>query len=347
MFINHEYIKPARSLMYRAEFRERSELFIMTALYRLGTGASFRTCRALCNISTSEVHLFFDTFPHAMHEMRDITELRRVSKYYEESGLPGCCGSMDVVHVKWTSCPTGDHNRAKGKGGYPSLAFQCIADFIRRILAVYGPQFGTRNDKEIVKDDPNVHFVRTGWYKDVLWNYYTAEGRVEQDRGAYLICDNGYLRWPTSICPYAGCENSSLEGFFLTNLESVRKDVECTFGILKKRRQVLNDGLVYRDINKCEKIFNACCCQITNTRNFFGKSPKESQLLFIFPPETLRSMFFLRTLVHSVHFLTDQFFIHELIILNFINDRDILSKKSPLLDVLLLLDMYCVRSHSQ
>ncbi len=37
MFINREYIKPARSLSYRAEFRERSELFIMTALYRVGT----------------------------------------------------------------------------------------------------------------------------------------------------------------------------------------------------------------------------------------------------------------------------------------------------------------------
>ena len=24
--------------------------------------------------------------------------------------------------------------------------------------------------------------------------------------------------------------------------------------------QVLNDGLDYRDISKCEKIFNACCC---------------------------------------------------------------------------------------
>jgi len=38
IFINREYIKPARSLLYRAEFREQSELF---TLYRLGTGASF------------------------------------------------------------------------------------------------------------------------------------------------------------------------------------------------------------------------------------------------------------------------------------------------------------------
>ncbi len=118
--------------------------------------------------------------------------------------------------------------------GYPSLAFQCVTDFNRRILAVFGPQFGTRSDKEIVKDDPNVHYVRTSWYKDVLWSYYTADGRVEQDCGAYLICDNGYLRWPTLIRHHAGVENSSRQGFFSTNLENIRKDVECRFGILKK-----------------------------------------------------------------------------------------------------------------
>ncbi len=60
-FINRGYLKPARSLLRRSEFRERSELF-NTALYHLGTGVSFRTCQALCNISTSEVFLFFDTF---------------------------------------------------------------------------------------------------------------------------------------------------------------------------------------------------------------------------------------------------------------------------------------------
>ena len=42
-------------------------------------------------------------------------------------------------------------------------------------------------------------------------------------------------------------------------MESVRKDVECTFGILKKRR-TLNNGLNYRDITTCERVFNACCC---------------------------------------------------------------------------------------
>jgi hypothetical protein len=49
------------------------------------------------------------------------------------------------------------------------------------------------------------------------------------------------------------------EGYFLTNLESVQKDVECTFGILKKWG-VMNCGMLYQDIGVCEKIFVACCC---------------------------------------------------------------------------------------
>jgi hypothetical protein len=49
------------------------------------------------------------------------------------------------------------------KEGYPTLGFQCITDFNRRILAVYGPQFGVENDKQIVKTDTNVRFVRFGW----------------------------------------------------------------------------------------------------------------------------------------------------------------------------------------
>jgi len=141
-----------------------------------------------------------------------------MSKYYGDVGLPGCCGSMDVVHVKWSSCPTEDHNHVKGKAGYPTLEFQCITDYNRRVIGIYGPQFGTRNDKEIMKVDPNVYHIRHGWYKDVSWKYYTYNGRVENERGAYLICDYGYHRWPNSISPYANADSASLEGYFSMNL---------------------------------------------------------------------------------------------------------------------------------
>ena len=232
ILIRRGYIQQPRTLKFREEFREHSELFVLTALFRLGNGNSFRQCRSNTYISVSEIRKFFMIFLDAIVEMKDefvylprnITELLRLTNDYDEIGLPGCCGSMDVVHVKWSQCPTGDHNRAKGKAGYPTLGFECITNYRRRIIGIFGPQFGTRNDKEIVKVDKNVHIIRTGWYKDVKWSYYNKDGNVCEECGVYLICNNGYLCWPTSICPYKRADCSTLEGYFSANLEAVWKD---------------------------------------------------------------------------------------------------------------------------
>jgi hypothetical protein len=218
----------------------------MSCLYILGRAGSFRSCRALCHISTSAVRLFYhrflDTFMETKDDYGNIHELSRVASHYNAVGLPGACGSMDVVHIKWATCPAGDHNRAKGTEGYPTLGVQCITDYNRIIIAMYGPQFGTRNDKDIVKHDPNVMEIRDGWLGDCQWKYYAEDGRVLVQKGMYLICDNGYLRWPVSICPFTHVGAASPEGYFSANLESVRKDVECTFGILKKWWRILNYG---------------------------------------------------------------------------------------------------------
>ncbi|KAL7425583.1 hypothetical protein ACHAXH_000201 [Discostella pseudostelligera] len=191
---------------------------------------------------------------------REEEEVRRVMADYEEVGLPGAVGSMDVVHVKWSNCPAGDFNRAKGKESYPSLAFQCISDYNRRICHVFGPQFGSRNDKHIVKMDDGVAAIREEWYKTITWTYFDANGDLKEEAGVYLICDNGYLQWPITICPFMRSQtNSPRESAFSANMESVRKDVECVFGILKARWGVLDRGFKHRSIQVCQDVFIACC----------------------------------------------------------------------------------------
>jgi hypothetical protein len=158
------YLPPPRSLRWRAEYAERCELLVMSALYILGTGAGFCTVYPLTHISASKIEKFFHRFLDILMDMRDkyislpqnLMALTNISKWYSAVGLPGACGSMDIVHVKGSNCPAGDHNRAKGKEGYTTLGFQCMTDYNRRILAVYGPQFGVVNDKQIVKTDTNV-----------------------------------------------------------------------------------------------------------------------------------------------------------------------------------------------
>ena len=36
---------------------------------------------------------------------------------------------------------------------------------------------------------------------------------------------------------------------------------------------MLNDGLLYRDISKCERIFNACCCLINMMLDQMERNP--------------------------------------------------------------------------
>jgi len=205
------YVRYPRTRSRQAEFRERTELLVMSSLYLLGTGAAFRSCRALCSICTSEVRKFFYVFLNAIVDMKDeyvcmptnLAELNRVSKCYDMVGLPGCMGSIDVVHVKWANCPAGDFNRAKGKETFPSLGFECITDFNRRVLSIYGPHFGSRNDMDIVKTDEYVDMLRSKrLFRDAQWKYYNQDGHVRRETGMYLISDNGYLRWPTTICPF-------------------------------------------------------------------------------------------------------------------------------------------------
>ena len=60
-------------------------------------------------------------------ENRDL--LQEVMGRYWDVYLPGATGLIDVVHCKLSKCPSSDKNCAKGKEGYPTLAFQCISNY--------------------------------------------------------------------------------------------------------------------------------------------------------------------------------------------------------------------------
>ncbi len=129
-------------------------------------------------------------------------ELGPIMRQYGEAGLPGFAGSVDVVHVKWVNCPAGDYSRSKGKESYPSIAFECITDYDHHILGVCGPQFGSNNDKHIVKVDKNISVIIEGWLSQIKWNYYAKDDSVSTSTRVYVICDNGYNSWPLTKCPF-------------------------------------------------------------------------------------------------------------------------------------------------
>ena len=60
--------------------------------------------------------------------------------------------------------------------------------------------------------------------------------------GCYLLVDNGYLPWSVTMPPLKECTHHS-QARFSEWLESLQKDVEYIFGIMKARWRVLKTGI--------------------------------------------------------------------------------------------------------
>jgi hypothetical protein len=93
-----------------------------------------------------------------------------------------------------------------------------------------------------------------------LYAYGATAGEIikEKYRGCWLLVDNGYHSRPTTIPPIKWT-TSRMEIQFSAWLESLRKDVECTSGILKGRWRVLKTGIRLFGIVVPDKVFLTCC----------------------------------------------------------------------------------------
>ena len=76
-------------------------------------------------------------------------------------------------------------------------------------------------------------------------------------KGAWFIVDDSYLDWSFTIPPMKHPVTYE-EITFSEWIESMRKDVECAFGIMKGRFEILKNGIRLESITKCDKVWRAC-----------------------------------------------------------------------------------------
>jgi hypothetical protein len=77
-------------------------------------------------------------------------------------------------------------------------------------------------------------------------------------KGVYVIVDNGYLQWSCTVPPFTVTSDMD-EIRWSKWLESMRKDVECTFGILKGRWRILKSGIRIEGVDAVDKVWLTCC----------------------------------------------------------------------------------------
>jgi len=90
---------------------------------------------------------------------------------------------------------------------------------------------------------------------------YEDENQTEKKvkyRGAWILVDNGYLNWGVTIPPMKSTTTKA-QWRFSKWLESMRKDVECTFGILKGRWRILKSGIRLHGTEAADHTWKTCC----------------------------------------------------------------------------------------
>ena len=248
-----------------------TELKVLGVLRVLGRATCFDGITELSGIAESTMCTFFhrftkwfreDIYPCFVYAPKTLDDLAEVQTPYALLGLPGCIGSMDVVHIAWCMCPSYLMNLAKGKEGIPTIAYNVICDHAGRALAVLAGAYGAFNDKTIVRNDDVVHAIRTDpFFTQMAYEVRTGGGNdgggVEMEKGAYLIIDGGYHKW--SATQAAGKANTDpTYAAWRKRMESVRKDIECFFGRLKGRFRMLKTPVTFHHKHQIDNTFFTC-----------------------------------------------------------------------------------------
>lgn len=180
------------------------------------------------------------------------------------AGLNGCIASADATHVGMERCPFRLSNLHAGpKLKMPSRTYNIAVNHRRQILSSTPGHPARWNDKTIQLFDEFMLQVRNGdILTDVTFDLYERNGNGDiitvTYEGVWIMVDNGYLAWSTLVPPYKDAIHYSTMRFSKW-LESMRKDVENTFGILKGRFRVLKTGIRLHGINATDKMWKTCC----------------------------------------------------------------------------------------
>ena len=180
---------------------------------------------------------------------------------YAEAGMNGAIASTDGVHIIHEKIAAKLKNsHLSHKAQQTTRVFNVSVNHRRRILATSPSCPGSWNDKSVVKFDKFIcDILRAGrLYEDVEYELYDDHGIPHRFRGAWVLSDNGYLDWSCTVPPMK--DTGLFKDIRWSKwLESMRKDVECTFGILKGRWRILKTGIRLKHPHCCDKIWKTCC----------------------------------------------------------------------------------------
>lgn len=248
------------------------ELLLLGSLRYLGRGFTFDDIEEATCISEETHRRFFAVFikfgravlyPKWVRLPKTALEADNHMHEMCTAGFHGCVGSSDATHVlleRVSHRQQQSHSSFKMTGC--ARSYNLTVNHRRQILSTTSGHPCRWNDKTIQLFDRFMNAINNGEIlQDVEFELLEErEGEVVpvKYKGVWLMVDNGYLKWATTMPPMK--RSLDLKEIRWSQwLESMRKDVECTFGILKGRWRLLKAGIRVHGVTKADDIWHTCC----------------------------------------------------------------------------------------
>ncbi|XP_076951124.1 uncharacterized protein LOC143624313 [Bidens hawaiensis] len=160
--------------------------------------------------------------------MYDIQRIYEV--HGERHGFPGMLGSLDCMHVGWAMCPTAWRGQFhRGDHPEPTIVLEAVASQDLWFWHAFFGVAGSNNDLNVIDQSPIFDDLIDGVEPPQA---FFVNG--EHFKYGYYLVDGIYSEWGTLVQAYAS-PLSDKRKYFTKRQESARKDIERTFGVLKKK----------------------------------------------------------------------------------------------------------------
>ena len=164
-----------------------------------------------------------------------VADTQRLLAKAEARGFPGMLGSIDCMHWQWRNCPVAHAGQfTRGDIKHPTVILEAVASYDRWIWHAFFGVAGSNNDINVLNQSPLFVDVLRGEAPVVN---FTVNGH-EYNRGYYLA-DGIYPSWPVFMKGVT-LPQSEKHRLFTTAQSAWRKDVECAFGVLKSRFNIIS-----------------------------------------------------------------------------------------------------------
>jgi len=240
-------------------------VLLMASFKRLASGARWAIIAECAFVSAPVLREFFARkfvpyfandayYSTHVYYPKTVDGIRATERAYRAQGLPGCVGSVDVVHMPWDAAPAAInrmfYNGRKGVATYASVV-TVDSDCVVLHATDAGP--GASSDATLPYHDA---LQTNALYSDYEYELLDASGNTVATKGVYTICD---CTLNTHCAMMAAIGAPKVEEMaWNERVESVRKDVETCFERLKKRFQILRILSLVRDFEQIKDTWRTC-----------------------------------------------------------------------------------------